>query len=588
MLQNIPAAAVVLLNLIVLFYVWRERNRTRSGMFLAINALSLILWTLLLRYEAATEFNTGYYRLTAVASSLIPVNLLIFAVTRPVPVSVNLRNTRYLLLLFVPTIVIPFISDYQLTTRMHEGQIFIYSSWRELWIAEGGVPLLLNILFLVFAIVSLAVRYNTSEPGPDQNLPRHLLLSAGGPVLFSALFSILSSPSHVALIPSPALVLAVTAQLSILAVIRQEEVLRPLYLSRWIYYSIIMLIGFILSIMIYTIYESISGVVLLTPTIHLTIAITMILVLVAGSLPPVQAVFDRLMFSRAWEYRQLVREAQSELNETRQRLRQAERLSVIGEMAARIAHEIKNPLGPIKGYAQLMREKLDRMEDFPERESFLRKLAIISEEVESIDGRVRHLLDLARKPAVKMQRESINKIVNRAATLLRLEAESLQADRIVREELIYIDEDLAASLPDVICSRPLVEEALFNICRNAFEAIAGRGRISLRTRTRTSSGGIEGIEVVVEDDGPGISEEALHHLYEPFYTEKRGGTGLGLSIVKGHIESHQGTLRFERGQRRGTIVTVWLPVKPDIDRTRSGTILLPGADREDDAVTQPQ
>jgi len=340
--------------------------------------------------------------------------------------------------------------------------------------------------------------------------------------------------------------------------------------------------------MVYTIYESISGTVLLTPTINVTIAITMILVLVAGSLPPVQAVFDRLMFSRAWEYRQLVREAQSELNETRQRLRQAERLSVIGEMAARIAHEIKNPLGPIKGYTQMMREKLDRMEDFPERESFLRKLSIISEEVESIDGRVRHLLDLARKPAVRMKEEDINKIVNRAATLLRLEAETLQGDRLVREELVFVEEDLAPALPHVVCSRPLIEEALFNICRNAFEAIGGRGRIRLKTRTRTNSNGTEGVEMVVEDDGHGISEEALRHLYEPFYTEKHGGTGLGLSIVKGHIETHQGTLQIRRVERRGTRVTIWLPQMPDLEQTETGRdtpeVVLPRAESE--AVTR--
>ncbi len=587
MIQTIPAAAVILLNSIVLFYVWRERHRTRSGLFLALNALALILWTLTLRYETATEDVLTYYRLTAFASSLIPVNLLIFAVSRPTPISPVWRDTRHLYLLFIPIVFIPFMTDYGAALRFLEGRIFIHASWRQLWAAEGGVILLLNTMFLTFAIVGLAVRYNTADSGPERNLPRHLLLSVGGPVLFSALFSILSSPSRVALIPSPALVLAVIAQLSILAVIRQEEVLRPLYLSRWIYYSIIVLIGFILSIAIYTIYEAVSGAVLLTPTIHLTIAITTIVVLTAGSLPPVQAVFDRLMFSRAWEYRQLVREAQTELNETRQRLRQAERLSVIGEMAARIAHEIKNPLGPIKGYTQMMREKLQNMDDFPERESFLRKLAIVSEEVESIDGRVRHLLDIARKPAVEMQREDVNKIVNRAATLLRLEAETLQGDRLVREELVFIEEDLAPSLPDVVCSRTLIEEALFNLCRNAFEAIGGRGRIRLRTRARVGEGGAEGVEIVVEDDGLGISEEALRHLYEPFYTEKRGGTGLGLSIVKGHIETHRGTLSFVRGSRRGTTVTAWLPLRPQSDRARNDTAPADSDPQSDSTTPSP-
>ncbi len=563
MLQFIPTIALVLLNLIVIFYVFRVRDRTRSGFFLVVNAMSLILWSGGFELWRSLNYEPFILALPGLAAMLIPANFLYFAGSRPMVLSPTWESPWLAIFIFLPPVASALLWDYNNTSILRRSHPYIYPNWTEMWASEGGWPLILTVLFLIFTIILLVIRHTKAPSGPDRNLPRHLLLAVGGLFLFALLFSFTTSHRRITMIFSPSLVMALMAQIGIFVVIRQEEVQRPLYLSRWIYYSIIVLVGFLASHVIYTMYESLTAQVLLAPTVRFTILATITVVLIGGSLPPVQALFDRLMFSRAWEYRQLVREAQDELYETRERLRQAERLSVVGEMAARIAHEIKNPLGPIKGYTQMMREKLDQMEDFPQRATFLRHLSIISEEVETIDSKVRHLLDLARKPDLTTKPEDINKIVERAAILLRLEAETVVQGQNRTGPALTIHEDLDSKLPIVFCNRPRIEEALSNICRNAFEAVGGKGTITLKTRRTKNSEGIDGVEILVIDDGPGLSDSAKERLFEPFFTEKKGGTGLGLSIVKSHMDLHKGTVNFEPAERRGTRVALWMPVRQD-------------------------
>lgn len=562
MLQSIPVAAVILLNLIVIVYVVRERGRTRAGAFLLLNATALILWAGGLELWRSFNYRPHLLALAGVAPFLTAATLLDYVLLYPKPLVRVHRRGLARTALFSCVLVFAAGWNFVESSYIRQGSLFIYPRWDVMWAAEGGLPLVVLGGLLVTILAILIVQYNVADPGPDRNLPRHLILAVAAPSLFVVLFAVTTTSSHVTIIPSPSLLTALIAQMGILAVIRQEEVERPLYLSRWIFYSIMVLAGFFIAHMVYTLYESVTASVLLAPTVRWTILLTILVMLLAASIPPVQSFFDRLMFRRAWEYRQLVREAQAELYETRQRLRRAERLSVVGEMAARIAHEIKNPLGPIKGYTEIMRERLESMteEEFPQRRAFLRQLSIIAEEVEAIDGKVRHLLDIARKPELTVSEEDINALVERAALLLRLEAETLNREHPMQQPLSIV-EDLDASLPAVGCNRPRLEEALFNVCRNAFEAAGPGGTIALRTRQTAHGDGRPGIAIIVEDDGPGFTEAARQHLFEPFFTEKSDGTGLGLSIVKSHIDLHKGTIRFDRREGGGTTAVLWIPLE---------------------------
>ncbi|MDK2971921.1 MAG: hypothetical protein PWP23_1676 [Candidatus Sumerlaeota bacterium] len=563
MLYSIPTAALVLLNLIVIVFVARERGRTQSGTFLLVNATALILWAGALQLWRAMPQNSAALWLGTAASLAIAANQFYFAATRPTPIGPAFRRGwRTLLLLFAPAVGASVLINYDAAVVIRDTSPFLYSAWSDLWYAEGQLPLLVQTLLLVSAVAVLAIRMREAAPGPDRNLPRHLVAVIVGPALFFVLFAAVSTYHPISLIPSPGLLLALIAQLGILVVIRQEEVERPLYLSRWIFYSIAVLLGFFISHLLFTLYESVTATILLAPTVRLTVLVTIMLLLLTSSIPPVQAFFDRMMFRRAWEYRRLVRAAQAELVETRQRLRRAERLSVVGEMAARIAHEIKNPLGPIKGYTQMMREQLEQMDEFPQRPKFLRHLSIISEEVENIDRKVRMLLNMARQPALTVEPEDLNRLAERAATLLRLEVDTMAGEDGMRPHSITIHERLAPNLPLVRCNRARVEEALFNLCRNAFEAVGHRGHIVIGTQSLQAPDGRPGVAFTVEDNGPGFSEVARQHLFQPFFTDKDTGTGLGLSIVKSHIEMHRGFVDFSERSGGGTIATLWLPVDP--------------------------
>ncbi|MCB2154629.1 hypothetical protein KQI84_07055 [bacterium] len=579
MLRIIPTAVIVLLNVIVIYYVLREHDRTRSGFFLIVNAFCLILWSGGTEFWHALDHEPWAVGLPILGTMLIPANMLYFAGTRPIPMRKWWGRPWVLAAVFLPAIVVTAITDFRVAGEMQQYYPFQTPTWEAIINSVGQWPLIYLVGYFSATILILATRYNQAPRGPERNLPKHLLTTILGPILFTAIFALTATNRSITPIPGPGLLMALIAQVGILVVIRQEEVERPLYLSRWIYYSIIILVGFLISHFIYTLYESVTAQVLLVPTIQRTVLATIILVVLMASLPRVQTYFDRLLFRRAWEYSRLVKEARAELRETRERLRRAERLSVVGEMAARIAHEIKNPLGPIKGYTQMMRERIEKMDEFPQRDSFLRHLGIISEEVDSLDKKVRHLLGLARKPDVRLEEEDLNPMVERAAILLRLESEVTRGEGDETAGMLDVIEDLESELPHVHCDRARIEEALSNLCRNAFEASGPTGRITLRTYSEVGSEGSPGVSIEVEDNGPGFSEAARAQLFEPFYTEKAGGTGLGLSIVKSHIDLHGGTVEFIDRRGGGTIARLWLPLEPP--RARRGEQLTPMPEEDD-------
>lgn len=565
MLRSIPTSALVLLNLMVLIYVVRMRSRSQSGFFLAVSAIALIVWaTGLEMWHSLSQAPWGL-SLVGTAAMLVPANLLYFAATRPRVARPAIPAAAMLPIAFLPTVGASLLMEFGALGAPRSGHELVYSSWRGLWVSEGGPPLLLMGAYILAAIGWLAAHLRAPMAAGERPLVQNLLIVASSPTLFFALFSTFTTLAGMPLLPSPSLLLAFIAQLGILVVVRHEEVERPLLLSRWIYFTMMVLLGFVLGHLVTIFYEAMLQVTLLAPTVRWLLVGTIMVIVLAACVPGIQAFFDRLMFRRAWEYRELVRAAQVELGETRQRLRRAERLSVVGEMAARIAHEIKNPLGPIKGYAQMMLEKIDRTPDFPHRATFVRQLTVISEEVDTIDRKVRQLLDMVRTPDTARRREDINRMVERAAILLRLEIEATNTEPGGRMTQVRIEDDLEPGLPLVACMTPRLEEAISNLCRNAIEALGDQGHIWLRTR-RVTRGDQMGVEIEVEDDGPGFSPTAMAHLFEPFYTEKTGGTGLGLSIVKGHIDAHGGDIHVRPGSTgAGTAITLWLPVNADDD-----------------------
>jgi signal transduction histidine kinase len=232
-------------------------------------------------------------------------------------------------------------------------------------------------------------------------------------------------------------------------------------------------------------------------------------------------------------------DATRELRKNQERLVQSERLSAIGEMAARVAHEIRNPLVAIGGFARSLLEKAPA--EVETRES----LGIIVDEVRRLEAIVRDVLDFSRPSPPKIASVPLRRLVEEAVELLRFEIE--QAG--VVSHLVE-----AEQLPDAAADRDQLFQALVNLMRNAIHAMTRGGDLTLRL-----TGVPHGVEVAVSDTGLGMAPEVLAHVLEPFYTTKTDGSGLGLTIAAQIVRDHGGEIKIESREGVSTTVTMRLP-----------------------------
>jgi signal transduction histidine kinase len=234
-----------------------------------------------------------------------------------------------------------------------------------------------------------------------------------------------------------------------------------------------------------------------------------------------------------------------------QRMQERDRLAAIGQMAARLAHEVKNPLGAIKGAAQLLSEPSPGAEIDASSREFL---GIILEEVDRLDRVVGSVLDYARPSKGNPAPVDVNGVVRRTAQILSSD----------RDDDVALELDLAEDLPRIRVDAEQLRQVLMNLVRNAGQAMNGRGRVVLGTRIR-SGHRAQGnwVELRVSDSGPGISQKVLKNLFVPFYTTKNQGTGLGLAISQRLIQSAGGSIEVNTHEGAGTTFTVVLPASED-------------------------
>jgi len=230
-----------------------------------------------------------------------------------------------------------------------------------------------------------------------------------------------------------------------------------------------------------------------------------------------------------------------------ERMRERDRLAALGEMAAGLAHEIRNPLGAIKGAAQC----LDPPARPGEEGEFL---DVIVEEVNRLNGVVTEFLDYARPLKQSFGTVDINEVVARTI-------------RLIQNELppaLTLSVDLAATLPPVEGEPEQLKQVLINLVQNGIQALGGRGGV-IRVRTRGPEplpdlrGGADFVELEVTDDGPGIPTEQQPHIFVPFYTTKQKGTGLGLAICQRIVKNHGGSISVTSRVGEGTTFVVRLP-----------------------------
>ncbi len=262
--------------------------------------------------------------------------------------------------------------------------------------------------------------------------------------------------------------------------------------------------------------------------------------------------YRRASEERAAAYREL-QKTSNRLLLLEQRLRKGERSFALGEMSATLAHEFMNPLGSIKGAAEILS---DEIPPGHEKRAFL---DILLKEAERMERTARETLRFGREVRPVLARCNPNALVDTVLLLAREEA---------RQHGVDIRAELAENVREVLLDEDRIQQVLLNLVTNAVQAMPGGGSVTIRTRWIEKPEGSqhthrgEGVCISVEDTGPGIPPEDMGRIFEAFYTTKPEGTGLGLAIVKRIVEAHGGFIRAESLPGRGSRFSVWLPAVP--------------------------
>jgi signal transduction histidine kinase len=237
----------------------------------------------------------------------------------------------------------------------------------------------------------------------------------------------------------------------------------------------------------------------------------------------------------------------------KERLAHAERLSSLGEMAAGISHEIRNPLGIIRSSAELLKKKIakiDPQNTFPD---------IIVEEANRLNSIITDFINYAKPRAPNMAPCRVEEIIDKNLTFL--EAQN-------KEKGHLITRNFQDDLPEIMADSAMLYQSFLNILLNAMQSMPEVGRILVEVSSDDHR-----ITIHFDDEGQGIPPENMNKIWDPFFTTKEKGTGLGLGIVKNIIEAHGGSVQIVNQPVSGARVTVELPLKP----TATGTAPTDGA-----------
>jgi len=239
----------------------------------------------------------------------------------------------------------------------------------------------------------------------------------------------------------------------------------------------------------------------------------------------------------------LILRDKTELHFLKTEMEQNKRLAAIGQLAAGVAHEIRNPLSSIKGYATFFREIFDHdSENFTIADT-------MTKEVNRLDRVVGELGEFAKPIAVSGHLVDIEALVLESLQLIAYEPDA---------ENIDVKTDIELDLPQIHADVDRLKQVLINLYLNALQSMENSGALTVKLQ-KSASG--ENIIINISDTGCGIKEEDLSHMFDPYFTTKLSGTGLGLSIVHNIIKAHKGRVNVESTPGKGTKFTITLPMR---------------------------
>ncbi|MHC4502924.1 MAG: ATP-binding protein [Planctomycetota bacterium] len=250
----------------------------------------------------------------------------------------------------------------------------------------------------------------------------------------------------------------------------------------------------------------------------------------------------------------------SVINKLRQQVQMSEHLAAIGKMAAGVAHEVRNPLNAIRGFAQLVEEMLPEAGGTEAADSGRDYTKIIIEEVDRMDRLVQDLLDLSRQRELTMTAMEPGVLVE---DVLREMAPEIDGNRV------EVRTDIEPGLPQVMGSTAKMKQVLVNIVQNAIQAMTPPvapedkpRRLTASVRAVGSEGGAPAaVEVAFSDTGMGMDRKTRAHAFEPFVTTRERGTGLGLAICRKIIQQHDGEITADSEAGAGSTFRITLPAK---------------------------
>ncbi len=231
------------------------------------------------------------------------------------------------------------------------------------------------------------------------------------------------------------------------------------------------------------------------------------------------------------------------------RLLQSEKLMALGEMAAKIAHEIKNPLTVIGGFARRIAKPVGKPAD---RHAIERYAQIILKEVQRLERIIRETLYFSREVAPEFSSVDLNSEIHDMLAMFREDLEDARITSVL---------DLSPEIPVISVDPDQLRQVLWNLISNAIQAMERSGILTVSTRAADPEEGV-GVVLRVSDTGGGIPHDVVHNIFNPFFTTKPKGTGLGLPIVHTIVEKHGGTIHLDNQEGKGVAFSVFLPLFP--------------------------
>ncbi|HLI29953.1 MAG TPA: ATP-binding protein [Terriglobia bacterium] len=255
---------------------------------------------------------------------------------------------------------------------------------------------------------------------------------------------------------------------------------------------------------------------------------------------------NRRQTARYQHLAETLAETNRQLEKAQADARRSERLAALGQLSAGLAHEIRNPLGVIRGSAEMLHQRLEHTD------ALTAELAgYISSEVERLNNLVGRFLDFARPLQLKLETQDIIPVIERAL-------KSVQ--EMHPESQVTVEKQYGENLPQAPLDAELCERIFINLFSNAYEVMPEGGKLRVSVKP-SASNGQPGVAIEVEDTGPGVPQEQREHIFNPFFTSKQNGVGLGLSIVSKIVDDHHGRIELASEPGTGACFRLYFPAE---------------------------